>query len=51
MKEMFKKYNISKNFHKKYFQENSINRYGIELNKFMWFKEGKFLPPPKKIYF
>ena len=45
------KYNITDNFYRRYIKENSENRFGIELAKFMWFKEGKFLPPQqKKIY-
>ena len=45
------KYNISETFYNRYIKENAQNRFGIELAKFMWFKEGKFLVPTKKDYY
>ncbi len=40
--------NFTETFYNRYIKENAKNRYGIELSKFMWFKEGKFLNPIKK---
>ena len=41
-------YNYSKIFHKRYIEENALSRMAMEMLKFMWFKEGKFLNPTKK---
>lgn len=42
------KYNISDSFYRRYFEQNALNRFGMEALKFIWFKEGKFLNPMKK---
>lgn len=41
-------YKISEIFNKRYFEQNAQNRMAMEMLKFMWFKEGKFLNPTKK---
>ena len=48
MKNLIKKYNISNIFFDRYLQQNALNRYVVEMTKFMWKKEGKFLNPLKK---
>ena len=48
MQATLKKENISKVFYKRYFEQNALNRLGMEMLKFMWFKEGKFINPLKK---
>lgn len=48
MQTLIEKYNIKETFLKRYFEENAENRFGIELLKFMWHREGKFLNPQKK---
>ena len=42
------KYHISESFYRRYFEQNALNRFGMESLKFIWFKEGKFLNPMKK---
>lgn len=48
MQTLVEKYNIKDSFLTRYFEENAENRFGIELLKFMWNREGKFLNPQKK---
>ncbi len=51
MQELIKKYNITKTFLRRYLKENAENRFGTELQRFMWYKEGKFLNPQKKDFY
>ncbi len=39
---------ISEVLYKRYFEQNALNRIGMEMLKFMWFKEGKFINPMKR---
>ena len=47
MQKLQEKYNISEVFHKRYFEQNALNRMAMEMLKFMWFKEGTFINPMK----
>ncbi len=48
MQETITKQEISKTFYKRYIEQNATNRLSVDMLKFMWFKEGKFIHPMKK---
>lgn len=43
-----KQYGIDEVFYKRYIQENARQRLGMEMHKFLFFKEGRFINPMKK---
>lgn len=51
METLINKYYIQGSLFKRYFIENAENRFGVELSKFMWFRDGEFLNPQKKSYY
>lgn len=48
MNELMKQYGIDEVFYKRYIQENARQRLGMEMHKFLFFKEGRFINPMKK---
>lgn len=48
MQELLKKHNCSEIFYKRYIEENAKQRLGMEMQKFLLFKVGKFINPMKK---
>lgn len=48
MENLIEKYNISDGFYYRYFRQNAEFRYGVEMLKFLYFKQGKFLNPRNK---
>lgn len=48
MQELKEKYNTSNIFYRRYIEENAKQRLGMEMQKFLLFREGKFINPMKK---